>query len=204
MNKVIWAVIIALVVALGGWVMYEGRKQQIQPTGKADIQSTQPVPAVTQTIMKISSPAFADNQTIPQKYTCDGASISIPLNFSDVPDGTNSLVLIVEDPDVPKNIIPSGLFVHWVIFNMPPITTTLAENQIPPGVQGNNSSGKLGYTGPCPPDRQHRYFFKLYALDTTLNLPPGATKEQVEAAMQGHILAQAQTIGLYNKIGNPQ
>jgi Raf kinase inhibitor-like YbhB/YbcL family protein len=154
--------------------------------------------------MQISSPAFGDNQNIPEKYTCDGTSTSVPLKFSNVPAKAQSLAMIMYDPDVPVTLIPSGMFVHWVVFNIPPMITGLAENQTPPGVQGNNGSGKPVFAGPCPPDKQHRYFFKLYALDAMLNLPAGASKDQVEAAMQGHILDQAQLIGLFNKKSNPQ
>lgn len=152
--------------------------------------------------MKISSPAFADNQSIPLKYSCEGQSINPPLEFSGVPEAAKSLALIMDDPDVPKNLLPSGLFVHWVVFNMPASTAGIAENSIPPGVQGNNGAGKAAYTGPCPPDRQHRYFFKLYALDGMLDLPSGASKEDVEKAMQGHIIEQSELIGLYNKKAN--
>ncbi|HYV33271.1 MAG TPA: YbhB/YbcL family Raf kinase inhibitor-like protein [Candidatus Limnocylindria bacterium] len=149
--------------------------------------------------MQITSPAFLDNQSIPEQYTCDGQSLSIPLNFSNVPAEAKSLSLVMDDPDVPTALLPSGLFVHWVVFNMPATTTELAENQTPPGIQGNNGAGKAAYTAPCPPDKQHRYFFKLYALDAMLNLPGGATKDQLEQTMEGHIIAQAQLIGLYNK-----
>ena len=154
--------------------------------------------------MQISSPAFGDNQTIPEQYTCDGKNFSVPLEFSSVPANAQSLAVIMYDPDVPKTLLPSGLFVHWVVFNMPPGTTALGENQTPPGIQGNNGASKSSYTGPCPPDRQHRYFFKLYALDTLLTLPAGSTKDQVETALQGHVIEQALLIGLYNKKGNPQ
>lgn len=169
------------------------------------VTQTAPSPApITPPTMQISSPAFAENQNIPERYTCDGKSLSIPLNFSGVPDTAKSLALIMDDPDVPTTSIPSGLFVHWVVFNMPATTTALTENQTPPGIVGNNGSSKAAFAGPCPPDRQHRYFFKLYALDAMLNLPAGSTKDQLETAMQGHIVSQAQLIGLYNKKGNPQ
>ncbi len=141
--------------------------------------------------MAISSSAFAHNETIPVLYTCDGADISPPLAISNVPEGTVSLALIVDDPDAPV-----GTWDHWVEFNIP-VTGTIAEDAGQIGTRGRNSWGSTGYGGPCPPSGTHRYFFKLYALDAELDLSAGATKRQVEAAMEGRILAQAELIGLY-------
>lgn len=148
--------------------------------------------------MKVSSPAFTEDTSIPSPFTCDGENISPALTVGDLPEGTVSLALIMDDPDVPRNLRADGLFVHWVEFNIPP-DADFAENLRTVGVQGANTRGDLGYTGPCPPDREHRYFFKIYALDAELDLPEGATKEQVEAAMEGHILDQAQLMGRYNR-----
>lgn len=150
--------------------------------------------------MKLSSPAFEQGGKIPTKYTCEGQNISIPLSFADVPANAKSLVLIMDDPDVPPSVRKERMYDHWVIYDLPPTVKTLAENSTPPGIQGENTSGQNAYAGPCPPDREHRYFFKLYALDTLLNLPPGATKTQVEKAMEGHILASSELMGRYNKI----
>jgi hypothetical protein len=110
----------------------------------------------------------------------------------------------MDDPDVPKNIREDGMWDHWVLFNIPPFVVGLSENakDFSGAIQGKNSGGKLGYTGPCPPDRQHRYFFKLYALNITLDLPEGATKAEVEAAMESHIIDQTQLIGLYDRPRN--
>lgn len=154
--------------------------------------------------LTLKSPAFKQNNTIPTAYTCDGVNVSPPLEWSEVPRETQSLVLIMDDPDVPAFVRPDQMYDHWVLFNIPPTISSLAENtrEIPGAVQGTNTSGKLGYTGPCPPDRQHRYFFKLYALDALLDLPPGVSKKQVEEAMKGHILAQTDLIGVYNRPQN--
>lgn len=154
------------------------------------------------TTMKLTCSAFAHNGKIPSKYTCDGANINPPLTIEDVPAGAESLVLLMDDPDIPDFVKQKyGILVwdHWTIFNIPPTTTEIAEGQTPAGVQGKNTGGKNAYGGPCPPDREHRYFFKLYALDTTLNLPAGASKAEVEKAMEGHIVAEAELVGRYER-----
>ncbi len=155
--------------------------------------------------LTLTSPAFSQNSPIPSKYTCDGANISIPLQWDGAPEGTMTFVVICEDPDVPHSLRPDGMYDHWVLFNIAASVPNLPENMrsLPQGaVQGMNTSNKLGYTGPCPPDRQHRYFFKIFALDTTLDLPQGATKAEVIAACQGHILDQAELMGVYNRPQN--
>ncbi len=149
--------------------------------------------------MKLSSSAFRNGGLIPSIYTCEGKNINPPLEISEVPKLAKSLVLIMDDPDVPKTLRPSGIFDHWVITDIPPDTTHIKEHSTPPGVEGKNTSGKKGYFGPCPPDREHRYFFKLYALDKMLHLPAGKTKDEVEKAMRGHILEQCELLGLYEK-----
>jgi Raf kinase inhibitor-like YbhB/YbcL family protein len=151
--------------------------------------------------LNLNSPTFQPNASIPPHYTCDGGNLSPPLKWSEVPSGAVSLVLLMDDPDVPKNIRADGMWDHWVLFNIPASVVGLSENakDFFGAKQGKNSSGKLGYTGPCPPDRQHRYFFKLYALDTVLDLPNGSTKAEVQAACQGHILDQAELIGVYDR-----
>ena len=149
--------------------------------------------------MELASAAFEQNGRIPSKYTCDGENINPPLNFGEVPQAAKSLVLIVDDPDVPKHVRPDGLWVHWLVWNMPPATRTVAENSVPQGVEGTTSFGKPGYGGPCPPDREHRYFFKLYALDILLDLPPTANRENLEEAMKDHTLMHCELIGLYDR-----
>jgi hypothetical protein len=150
--------------------------------------------------LKIESPAFVHEGLIPLKYSCDGLNISPPLKWSGAPEGTKSFALIADDPDA-----PAGTWVHWVIFNIPDTVYELKENiplrqQLADGsVQGNNSSRKIGYSGPCPPSGTHRYYFKLYALDTMLDLSAGATKSQLLDAMEGHILAQCELMGKYKR-----
>jgi len=147
------------------------------------------------TTMKITSPAFEHNQSIPQKFTCDGDNVNPPLQFSDVPEGTKSLALIVDDPDAPV-----GLWVHWTAWNIKSDTTEITENAVPSGgVEGVTSFGNSGYGGPCPPDGEHRYFFKLYALDTELDLSTESDKEDLEEAIVGHVLDKAELIGLYKR-----
>ena len=150
--------------------------------------------------MKLTSPAFQDGEIIPSLYTCEGKNINPPLEINGVPTAAKSLVLIMDDPDVPAFVRADQMYDHWVLFNIPPKTHKIPEHaSSPPGIQGRNTAGANQYTGPCPPDRQHRYFFKLYALDATLHLPAGSTKKEVEKAMEGHILVQSQLVGLYEK-----
>ncbi len=154
--------------------------------------------------LKITSSAFADNDEIPQKYTCEGEDLSPPLNFSGVPQGARSLVLIVDDPDAPDPKAPRMTYVHWVLFDLPPDTAEIVEGMValPAGTKsGLNDWKRTGYGGPCPPIGRHRYFFKLYALDAKLEGLSAATKADVVAAMQGHVLAEAQIIGTYQKAG---
>ena len=150
--------------------------------------------------MELKSAAFQPGGMIPAKYTCDGEDISPPLNWSDPPAGTKSFALISDDPDAPV-----GTWVHWVIWNIPAATRALEENlpkmaSLPNGAkQGTTDFRRIGYGGPCPPSGTHRYFFKLYALDTTLNLPASTTKKDLEKAMGGHILAQTELMGKYQR-----
>lgn len=154
--------------------------------------------------LTISSPAFSDGGSIPAKFTCEGSDISPALAWSGVPDGSKSLVLIVDDPDAPDPAAPKRTWVHWVLYDLPPDATGLpeavAEDALPPGTKGGlNDWKRTGYGGPCPPIGRHRYFFKLYALDTTLSGLRKPTKTDVEAAMQGYVLGKAQIIGTYQK-----
>lgn len=152
--------------------------------------------------MKITSPAFEHNTPMPSTYTCDGENVNPPLSFTDVPESAQSLVLLMEDPDVPKHLKPDGMWDHWVVYNIEPTVTAIAENSIPPGLVGLNTSGQNAYAGACPPDREHRYFFKLYALDTELALadPSKVTKQMVIDAMQGHIIEETELMGLYERV----
>ncbi len=150
--------------------------------------------------MILTSNAFSNKTPIPSLYTCDGKNISPPLTIKEIPKGSKSLAIIADDPDAPM-----GTFVHWVVYNIPANTTEVKENtpttpRLNDGsIQGMNDFGKVGYGGPCPPFGQHRYFFKVYALDTELNLAPNATKHQVEKAMKEHIIAHGELIGLYQR-----
>ncbi|MFA6253185.1 MAG: YbhB/YbcL family Raf kinase inhibitor-like protein [Patescibacteria group bacterium] len=149
--------------------------------------------------MQILSTEFKHQQQIPKKFTCDGENTNPPLTFIDVPTKAISLVLIMDDPDVPTHIRPNGNWDHWLIWNIPPNTIGVEENTLPPGIVGINTRGTNKYIGPCPPDKQHRYFFKLYALDTKLDIPPTTTKIDLLEKMSGHILEQAELIGLYKR-----
>ena len=148
--------------------------------------------------MELSSKAFRHGEKIPLKYTCDGDDVNPELEIKGVPEKAKSLVLIMDDPDVPKDRRPDGLFVHWVVFNMPPNIKHIAEESTPIGTLGMGTM-RLGYQGPCPPDQEHRYFFKLYALDKLLTLKEGADKTEVETAMKGHIVATSELMGRYER-----
>lgn len=145
--------------------------------------------------LAISSAAFQNNGSIPAKYTCDGADVNPPLKIENVPSTAKSLALIVDDPDAPM-----GTWVHWVLWNIDPGTGEIRENSVPKGaLPGMNDFRKQKYGGPCPPSGTHRYFFKLYALDRALSLHAQATKGDLEKAMKGHIIGEAQVIGLYKR-----
>ncbi len=152
----------------------------------------------------LTSPAFAPGGSIPTLYTCEGRDISPPLAWSGVPDGAESLALIAADPDAPDPAAPKRVWVHWVLYNIPVSATGLVEAvasaDLPPGTsEGTNDWTRVGYGGPCPPIGRHRYFFKLYALDTTLPDLRHPSKTALEGAMRDHILARAELIGTYQK-----
>ena len=142
--------------------------------------------------LKVTSSAFEHKGLIPRKYTCDGIDVNPPLNIDGLPEGTASLVLIVDDPDAPM-----GTWDHWVVWNIPPVRE-IEEDSVP-GVEGLNDFRKHSYGGPCPPSGTHRYFFKVYALDTKLALSPDSRKKDVERAMKGRILAEGEIVGLYSR-----
>jgi Raf kinase inhibitor-like YbhB/YbcL family protein len=181
----ICAAVFALLLLAG----CSNRSQQAGPATTAKETAT----------MTLSSSAFAEGQAIPYQYTCHGQDISPPLQWSGAPAQTKSIALTVEDPDA-----PSGVFTHWVIFNVPATTSGFPENvsktaTLPDGSrQGKNSFGNTGYNGPCPPGgKMHHYHFKVYALDTSLQLDPGADKPDLLNAINGHVLAQGQLTGTY-------
>jgi len=145
--------------------------------------------------MKLSSPAFGYDKFIPSEYTCDGSNVSPPLLIGYIPIKTKSLVLIVEDPDAPM-----GVWLHWLMWNISPQTKKIRKNSVPRGaIQGINSFKRHNYGGPCPPSGTHRYFFKLYALNTILDISVDSTKAELKKAMKSHIISQAELIGLYKR-----
>lgn len=150
--------------------------------------------------MQIISSSFGHYESIPSKYTCNGANISPPLTIMDVPEGTKSLVLLMDDPDVPHDLRADGMWDHWIIFNMLPNVRMIEEGIEPKGIHGKGTAGNLNYHGPCPPNGKHRYFFKLYALDAMLDLIEGTRKNEVEVAMKGHILTQTELTGFYEQL----
>ena len=154
--------------------------------------------------LSLSSPAFPAGGEIPELFTCEGRDLSPALEWTGVPEGAKSLVLIVDDPDAPDPKAPKMTWVHWVLYNLPPPTQGLAQavaaRDLPAGTrQGTNDWKRTGYGGPCPPIGRHRYFHKLYALDTVFPDLGPATKPDVEAAMKGHVLAHAELMGTYQK-----
>lgn len=151
--------------------------------------------AVSITTMKVRSPAFAHEEVIPSKYTCDGEDMSPPLVVEEVPEGTVSLVLVMDDPDA-----PGSTWDHWVVYNIPAEEVYVGEGDESEGTGGANSWGRTGYGGPCPPHGEHRYLFHVYALDTVLELPEGATKDEVLRAIVGHVLESATLMGRYARI----
>ena len=146
------------------------------------------------TNMILTSPAFSHNESIPSEFTCDGANNPIPISISGVPKNAKELALIVDDPDAVR-----GTFTHWIMWNISPSTTKITDGKAQGAKLGNNGAGKAGYIGPCPPTGTHRYFFKLYALDTKLDLPEGSSKDELEKEISGHVIEKTELIGLYKR-----
>ncbi len=145
--------------------------------------------------LAVTSPAFAEGKAIPSRYTCEGRNLSPPLSFGAVPAATRSLVLIVDDPDA-----PAGTWVHWVVWNIPPDARRVVEGSLPPGAkEGVNDFRRNSYGGPCPPSGTHRYYFRVYALDTTLDLSASSNRAALEKAINGHVLASGQLMGTYRR-----
>ena len=189
--SIVFIIVILLVVIISGIFLY-GKEDE---TG--EITENQPLTIAKVTniekigLMNLYSLAFGNNGFIPAKYTCDGENINPPLSISDVSQKARSLVLIMDDPDA-----PSGTWVHWTVWNIDPKTIEIVPQN---AIEGTTSFGKPGYGGPCPPSGTHRYFFKLYALDNTLQLSASSTKEDLEKAMEGHIIGQTDLVGLYKR-----
>ena len=179
-------VILVFLLLIAGLFYYLSQRSG-EKTSQLELKKTSNV--------KIESPIFENNSSIPSKYTCDGENINPPLKFKEVPEGTKSLVLIVDDPDA-----PGGTWVHWTVWNISPETGEVGEASVPEGaIEGVPDFDKPGYGGPCPPSGTHRYFFKLFALDTILDIDSSSKVSALEKAMEGHILDQAQLIGLYKR-----
>jgi Raf kinase inhibitor-like YbhB/YbcL family protein len=184
-------------VAIAAIMMFAAACAKQPAAIKPNSQSTPPAQSATPAI-KLTSSVFSEGQKIPRQFTCDGINVSPPLEWTGVPKSAKTLAIVADDPDA-----PAGTWVHWVIYNVPADTMGMVEN-VPAteevaggGVQGKNDFEKIGYGGPCPPSGTHRYFFKIYALDSELPLKAGATKSEVEKASEGHILARAQLMGTY-------
>jgi Raf kinase inhibitor-like YbhB/YbcL family protein len=149
--------------------------------------------------MQLESPAFPNEGLIPKKYACDGEKVNPPLVFLEVPAGTKTLALTMEDPDVPRSLRPDGMFDHWIIWNIPANIKGIAENSKVPGIIGLNSRGTLEYVPPCPPDREHRYYFRLFALDASFQLSPTTNKMDLLKAIEGHVIESAELMGRYDR-----
>lgn len=191
---------VTLTVALGGC-------RAPADTGTGVAQAAVPRGPQEVGAMELTSPAFAAGAAIPPKHTCEGGDVSPPLRWSEVPPGARSLALIVEDPDAPDPAKPQRLWIHWVLYDLDPKASGLAEGagaEAAPGGarQGLNDWGRVGYGGPCPPIGRHRYFFRLYALDDVLGDLGAPDRAGVERAMEGHVLARAELMGTYQKRGD--
>lgn len=183
--KIIGVIVLILSAAIAVWFALPRKEESRQGESFPRVQTS----------MRITSPAFAHGEEIPSRYTCDGENINPPFVFEDVPEEAKSLALISDDPDA-----PAGTWVHWTFWNLDPRTERIPEGaRTLSAVEGKTSFGTPGYGGPCPPSGTHRYFFKLYALDTTLDLDASASKEDLLAAMEGHILARADLMGTYTR-----
>lgn len=189
-----------LILIVGGVYAFNHRFTRLSDTG---VQVTSSSTSMTSSTLMLTSSAFENNTSIPAKFTCDEQrAVNPPLSITGVPENTKSLVLIMDDPDVPKALHSDGVFDHWILFNIPPETKEIASGSAV-GMPGANNAGSNQYTGPCPPKQyepsEHHYFFKLYALDTSLPLEAGASKAQVERAMEGHIISQTELVGKYKR-----
>lgn len=186
-KKLLLVSVICLTVLLGGIVVWSRQgKERVVTMGSSSAHS-----------MKLTSSVFMNQGKIPSKYTCVGEDVSPPLQFYDVPAGAKSFVLIVDDPDA-----PGGTWVHWVVYNISPGVKMVDEGSVPTGgAEGKSSFGEMKYGGPCPPSGAHRYFFKLYALDTTLAFekPEVVDEHAVSEAMAGHVVDEAELVGLFSK-----
>ncbi|MFH2018883.1 MAG: YbhB/YbcL family Raf kinase inhibitor-like protein [bacterium] len=184
------AILTAITLLIGIFVFLNEKSSK-----RSTEQLTIPNEKIIMQNMKIENVIFKNNDYIPTKFTCDGLNINPSLKISEVPAETKSMALVMDDPDA-----QAGTWVHWVMWNIDPATVEISENSVPAGaVQGTTDFGNTKYGGPCPPSGTHRYFFRLYALDTKLTLPPSTMKQDLENAMQGHVIGQAEMLGLYGR-----
>lgn len=191
MKKIILGITIVIILIIIGALAYKsfgGRTTSyINPAKTENNAATTP--------MTITSPVFEPGQAIPKKYSCDGDGVNPPLDIKDVPQQAQSLALIVDDPDA-----PAGTWTHWIMWNINPATASIAENSVPAGaVQGQGSSGQNVFGAPCPPSGTHRYYFKLFALDSKLSLSSFSDVKALEQAMDGHIISNAEVLGTYSR-----
>lgn len=191
----VFALSAVLVASMLGADLVSSSVRAVASTTASVIDSTKKTP----TTMTLQSSAFEDGELIPVEYTCDGRGENPPLQFVAVPKAAKRLALIVTDPDVPATIRTDRTWHHWLVWDMPAKTAGIGTGQTPPGTVGQNTDGTVTYSPPCPPDREHRYVFTLYALDAPLQLAATATPAEVLAAMEGHILAQSVLTGVYNR-----
>lgn len=192
--KIIFLVLVPLFL-IGGVLVFIINKNKQSDTKQYSNTNNLFIPVGPKSNMRLTSSAFSNNQLIPVKYTCNGENVNPPLTISGVHENTKSLVLIIDDPDALV-----GTWTHWTVWNINPTVASIGENSLPTGsIQGITSFGKPGYGGPCPPSSTHHYYFKLYALDTTLDLVSSAKKDELEKAMIGHILEKTELIGLYGR-----
>jgi len=178
--------IAAIIVLVGAWYAFHTSPMNIVDTKVSDSMTR---------ILSLTSPAFEHEASMPSKYTCDGENTSPPLSWSGISEGTASLALIMDDPDA-----PGGTWDHWIVFNIPPSVEGVGEGEEPEGVPGKSSFGRGGYGGPCPPSGLHRYIFRLYALDTMLDIPEGSSKIEALRSMEGHIIERAELTGTYQRV----
>ena len=187
--------IIVIVIIIGSFVIaMSNPRDSVRIDENANIDDITINQDINMDTLKLTSSVFEHNGKIPSRYTCDGDGVNLKLEINGVDESAKSLVLIMDDPDA-----PSGTWDHWVKFNIATTTTKIDEATEPDGIAGVGTSDNKDYLGPCPPDKEHRYFFKLFSLSTMLELEEGATKKQVESAMEGHILQQTELIGLYER-----
>jgi Raf kinase inhibitor-like YbhB/YbcL family protein len=192
--KLIFFIIVIILIA-GSFIIVLNSPAEVVIDGDgAELNNSINNQESTMNTLKLTSASFEHNGKIPSRHTCDGEGVNPELSISGISEEAKSLVLIMDDPDA-----PSGTWDHWVKFNISTSTAQIKEGTEPDGVSGVGTSGNKDYFGPCPPDREHRYFFKLFALDTELDLKEGATKKEVEQAMEEHILQQTELIGLYER-----